>query len=218
MDIDPAFEPRRAEFQAAVDELNSMTKGCFDLRDYRTIPNDDPYLWFRPSTSCSSFVGYRGCNYNPINIAPGCNKGAIIHEILHALGAHHEHQRPDRNAYVTIIQSNVQPANFQANFPIINQAMGLGPYDYMSIMHYSSTAFAISPTAITIQTVDRNAQNLIGQRSGLSPGDVNTVNVLLCKDQTSTKPIPILQCPSDPNSGGGAPDNTTMWIIEPPEA
>lgn len=214
IDIDPSLESRRSEFSAAVSELNEQTKGCFDLRDYRTIPNGDPFMWFRPSTGCSSFVGYRGCNYNPINIAPGCNKGAIIHEIMHALGAHHEHQRPDREAYVNIITANIQPANFAANFPIISTAQAIGPYDYMSIMHYGSNAFGITPSSLTVQTIDRNAQNLIGQRSGLSPGDVNTVNVLLCKNQNITKPAPSLVCPNDPN--GSIFDNST-FIIEPPE-
>lgn len=37
--------------------------------------------------------------------------GHAIHEFLHALGVHHEHMRPDRNDYVTIIWENIQKSN-----------------------------------------------------------------------------------------------------------
>ena len=42
-------------------------------------------------------IGEYGCLYDFL----------IIHETLHALGFFHEHQRPDRDNYVTILLENV---------------------------------------------------------------------------------------------------------------
>lgn len=214
VDIDSGLESRRSEFQAAVDELNARTKGCFDLRDYRTIPNpDDPFIWFRPSSGCSSYVGYVGCNYNPINIAPGCSKGAIIHELMHSLGAYHEHQRPDRNSHITLFLNNIQQSTIAANFNIPSDATGFGAYDYSSLMHYGSGAFAKSPGQITISTIDATKQNVIGQRQEMSAGDVRLVDFLLCKDGgIAVKPVPELEC----SGATDAAENYTL-VIEPPD-
>ncbi len=46
-----------------------------------------------------------------LNLADaGCthNAGVYIHEILHTLAVPHEHQRPDRDTYVTIDMSKVK--------------------------------------------------------------------------------------------------------------
>jgi meprin B len=37
-------------------------------------------------------------------------KGLYLHEIAHALGVVHEHQRPIRDNYISIIYANVEPS------------------------------------------------------------------------------------------------------------
>ena len=64
-----------------------------------------------------------------------CKKSAIMHEILHVIGFHHEHQRPDRDLYV---ESEGELINKQ-NFGIIEHGKVSdlkSVYDYFSIMHY----------------------------------------------------------------------------------
>lgn len=43
----------------------------------------------------------------PVFVGPLCAMGNIVHEILHALGFHHEHTRKDRDQYVTVLSNNI---------------------------------------------------------------------------------------------------------------
>ena len=63
------------------------------------------------------------------------------HEVGHALGLYHEHQRLDRDDHVNINDDNVQQtatANFDKAQPhdIVTKDI---PYDYKSMMGYSAT-------------------------------------------------------------------------------
>lgn len=101
-------------------------------------------------------------------------QGIIIHELLHALGYIHMHNRPDRDKYVKIMWKNIAPQWF-SEFDKVNPSNfnHLGtPYDYQSIMHYGATAFTKNGK-VTILT--RNGEH-IGQRFGLSQGDIRRIN------------------------------------------
>lgn len=69
-------------------------------------------------------------------------------------------------------------------------------YDYDSIMHYSSTAFANRAGAKTI--VGKNGRTNLGQRYGLSKKDIQQANLLYCGARPAvTKPPPKpTPCPS----------------------
>jgi hypothetical protein len=90
-------------------------------------------------------------------IGSGFGTAAIVHELGHALGLFHEHQRPDRNAFVTYNSGNVL-AGKEHNFDIPAESQPLGPYDHDSIMHYSAGAFSapnmgptlVPPAGVTI--------------------------------------------------------------------
>ena len=63
----------------------------------------------------------------------------MIHEVGHALGFYHEHQRPDRDEYVTVYENNVIEGKIPNNYNLLEaDAVNLysKPYDYMSTMHY----------------------------------------------------------------------------------
>ena len=57
-----------------------------------------------------------------------------MHELGHALGFEHEHQRSDRDDYITIVHSNLENGK-QINFEKRNST-NYTPYDYESVMHY----------------------------------------------------------------------------------
>ncbi|XP_002161398.1 zinc metalloproteinase nas-4 isoform X1 [Hydra vulgaris] len=138
-----------------------------------------PYVYFYPGTGCSSPVGYSSNRLNDIALSDGCyNIGTIMHEIGHTIGLFHEQSRPDRDSYIKINWNNIEPGK-DLNFKIqtINNVDSLGtPYDYLSIMHYPSTAFG--GDKITISTIDKTMQNLIGNRNGFSDIDIKQINIL----------------------------------------
>ncbi|CAH1786927.1 unnamed protein product, partial [Owenia fusiformis] len=80
----------------------------------------------------------------------GALPGYLIHELLHILGMLHEHMRPDRDDYVTILRENLfnyNDANFEKMSPFNVEYLSRpydqydeGGYDYYSIMHYYSYA------------------------------------------------------------------------------
>ena len=95
--------------------------------------------------ACGSPVGRIG-NKQSVSLQTNCTTAAAIHEIGHALGMIHEHQRPD--ATVQPVQGNIIPDKFDTNFPAIDPSslvMCL-PYDRQSIMHYGPTTFSSDAT------------------------------------------------------------------------
>lgn len=63
----------------------------------------------------------------------------IIHELMHAVGIQHEHQRKDRNTKINVIYANIQQGN-RDQFDIEQDTVTYQvPYDYLSVMHYGKT-------------------------------------------------------------------------------
>ena len=164
---------------------------------------ESKYLRFLPesdSAECGhSFFGIQGGD-QPILIR--CySAGTVVHEIMHALGFGHEHQRADRDSFIRLHPECVTPetmAAFQTQVLQTFQSVPYGPYDYASIMHYPQWgAFSSSSTCPVITPIPTDffdsspglfwgldarptrADALlsgIGQTCGLSRGDVLALN------------------------------------------
>merc|ERR1711862_749907 len=73
-----------------------------------------------------------------VNLASGCSYvGTAIHELAHALGMDHEHNRPDRDDWIDIDYRNIDHG-WQDQFLQNNNAFTEHDYDYLSIMHYGA--------------------------------------------------------------------------------
>ena len=77
----------------------------------------------------------------------------MVHELLHTLGFVHEHNRPDRNDFISINMDNIQSGK-EVNFekrPLgtsVNPERGSvdsmnTPYDVFSVLHYGPKVFLV---------------------------------------------------------------------------
>ncbi|MFG6416132.1 M12 family metallopeptidase [Roseateles sp. DC23W] len=137
--------------------------------------NEKDWVEFVPGPGCASYVGRRG-GRQEIVIGDACSAGNVMHEIGHCVGFYHEQSRSDRDQHVQIEWANVNPT-MRHNFNQEN-SVNLGAYDFGSIMHYPATAFSVNgqPTIVPRQPLPPGIN--MGQRNGLSSGDVAAVQQL----------------------------------------
>ncbi|XP_017067072.2 seminal metalloprotease 1 [Drosophila eugracilis] len=155
------------------------------IRFVPATEDEENYVFVLPSTSgCSSNVGYqpgqRTVKLKPGPLDSGCFKlGTIQHELLHTLGFHHQQCSPDRDEFVKIVDENISEGH-EKNFVKYEEDV-VGdfdqPYDYGSILHYSSLAFSINGEA-TIVALKPEGQDLMGQRLKMSDTDIKRFNTM----------------------------------------
>ncbi|MCC6319823.1 MAG: immunoglobulin domain-containing protein [Phycisphaerales bacterium] len=141
-------------------------------------------LTFVPQTDEGSYLyiqdlgfgnaSYVGCIGGPqeVDVADWDYKYIICHELMHAVGMFHEHQRPDRDAFVQINWANIDHF-FHDQFTVDTGAATFGAYDFDSVMHYDPYAFSTNglPT-ISARPGYEQYNGVMGQLSHLSGGDI----------------------------------------------
>jgi Astacin (Peptidase family M12A) len=93
------------------------------------------------------------------------NRPTICHEFGHTLGLIHEHQRSDRDSFVMVLSTNIQPGQ-EGNFVLLPDSRNQGPYDFLSVMHYNRNSFAINPAYDTLEPLPPYIQylDIMGKR------------------------------------------------------
>ena len=127
----------------------------------RKRKDDHDYVSVKKSDKgCSSLVG-KGRGKQDIWLADWCvldngkPYGSILHEFIHAWGFTHEQNRPDRKNYVQVLKENINTTNWHNFIMKTDYKTFSVPYDYGSIMHYSSSGFrndSISEDKNTIES------------------------------------------------------------------
>lgn len=133
-----------------------------DVKDEKT----KHYVLIKKGNACSSKIGMRRSGPQQMIIDGNlCTKGSVIHELLHCLGFLHMHTANERDEYININWNNIRD-DAKLNFKqfVAHVSMFSTEYDYDSITHYSSIAFAKNKSIPTI-IAKKSAPNM-GQRKG----------------------------------------------------
>ncbi len=167
-----------ANVQKALDELRAESRVRFVPRDGE---RDYVSIEFDPALNhCQVYRrgGYQWCKLN------GNYWQISLHELLHAIGLQHEHQRADRDQHVVIDIDRVKP-DFRDAYDKMSRAANpiFRPYDFKSVMHYSPDMFSIDGRDVMLPNPDRYAAGEIvikhiSQKPGLSKGDKENIEAL----------------------------------------
>ena len=151
--VEDATEQERADILAAMAEWNARTAVTFVPRSGQRY-----YASLVRSTGwCRSGVGRdAGTRVETV----GCGVSTTVHELGHAIGLWHEHQRTDRDEYIMVPRESDFMDVLSLSGP------GGGPFDYRSSMNYGG-----------FQTIPPGMGFGWGSLDGfLSAGDVDGVN------------------------------------------
>jgi hypothetical protein len=164
----PYTQAERTNVRDALDLLEAF---C----GVRFVPRNTQPHWVEFTYSTTQFVsyselGFRNSGRQRIWLWPShfTNRILVVHEVMHTLAFLHEHQRPDRNTFVTINYQNINSGD-HPQFNIDTSGTTNGTYDLRSCMHYDTHAFSNNgqPTI----TINPGFTGPIGWLDQVSAGD-----------------------------------------------
>ena len=133
---------------------------------------------------CSSNVGKVGGVQELRLGSPRCfDKSVIIHELMHALGFYHEHNRKEAQKYIDVIFQNLRHGQrvdwhwHTKHHPVVKKSR----YDICSIMHYGAYAgstweFGDGRAIVDKFNLDRHCKNDMGFAKTFSKSDLKRIN------------------------------------------
>uniref|UniRef100_A0AAY4D9X1 Metalloendopeptidase n=1 Tax=Denticeps clupeoides TaxID=299321 RepID=A0AAY4D9X1_9TELE len=175
--VSKKFSSRETEaIRCALDSFHSKTCVRFMKRS-----SERDYIDITPKEGCWSYIG-RTTGRQELSLQRGAclHRPTIQHELLHALGFHHEHSRSDRDNHVHVLYRNIMPGA-EGQFQKVRTNNQVSPYDYSSVMHYgrdkATVHRATRPTIIPVH----DGSIPIGRATQMSLSDVLRVNRLYCQ-------------------------------------
>ncbi|HYR10014.1 MAG TPA: Dot/Icm T4SS effector Zinc-dependent metalloprotease LegP [Longimicrobium sp.] len=170
-EIDPGL-PNQERVTNAIAHWQSKTNMRFVLRTAANAASYPNYVRIFRGDGCWSYVGMQGGRQD-LSLADGCGFGSTVHELGHAWGLWHEQSREDRDGHVTVNWGNIETGREHNFNQHITDGDDIGGYDYGSIMHYGMYAFSKNGLPTIVPKV---AGTTIGQRDGLSAGDIAAIH------------------------------------------
>lgn len=167
-----------AQYNSFVATINSALTKITDSTNIQFVQRttQTEYLQFvKHASSNNSPLGWQKNRVNNVNLYNYNHVGITIHEVLHSLGVMHEQCRPDRDQYIIVDTSRVTDGA-EHNFNKYTNYAGHGPFDFNSIMIYSSGDFAKDAALPPMTKLD--GTTFTKQRAGLSSGDINGLKSL----------------------------------------
>lgn len=174
-EIDPRLtEAQREGIPEAIAAWNEQTVISLVPRDGQA-----DYVRFEPreTGSCAAPAGRQGGRQGVLIPDGGCGKYAIMHEIGHAVGLWHEHQREDRDAYLMVFDDRVD-VGWRESYSPVHPAGE--EYDYASVMHYGLNVDG----GTVMETIPPGINDNLPY--GLSAGDIDGVARLYGRPPTKT--------------------------------
>jgi hypothetical protein len=162
----------------AISDFNTAFAGVIQFMphngetDYVSITVDSSFF---PGEGQSN-VGISSVQPNVLECSDVCTEATWLHEMGHTVGLMHEHQRPDRDTYITLNLANADLPNVPGNFTLFafdDQTIGL--YDYASVMHYGAFTFSKAGLPV-LESVPAGIP--LGNATGYSLGDIDQIERL----------------------------------------
>lgn len=183
-------------------------------------PNAADRILVEDSNENSSYLGFKG-GVQKLKMFNWGRQMTIVHELGHAIGFIHEHQRPDRDSHVCINWDNIDDEN-HPQFQTVSGADTRTLYSAKSFMHYSATAFSNngqntidpcgaprrwweeSPVALVGNRfyADHTASAAIDKYFPQETGEVRSMPMLLYWKDTRPIPFDVVGPISDSRSAG----------------
>ncbi|KAK0421086.1 hypothetical protein QR680_015054 [Steinernema hermaphroditum] len=187
----------RIHYGVDVQMVRDAMREIEDRTCIRFVENDggQHHIDIVAADGCFSDIGYKHstppsptsfADIQLLSLGPLCaSKGVALHEIGHALGFTHEHNRMDRDYYVHVEPKNVRPGRIQEYYRKRDLEYLDVPYDLGSIMHYSARTFAREGVNAMLP-LDENYHQTMGQRGDMSFYDMKLLNEVYCSDRCSS--------------------------------
>lgn len=173
--------PGRERVLQAIRTWDTMTV----LRFVERTPQHEDYLRFAAGDVSGTYlcredrpgeqifqVGSGGSNYE-----------ILLHGIGHAIGLAHEQQRRDRDRWVSVFSENIAATPYARDnwHPHVGSDVGIGPYDYRSIMTYDAFGHGKRRNHARVDAMETIPPGIpfggeqFGRSAELSPGDIDAV-------------------------------------------